>query len=162
MCFKEIAVFCQLTELPDISNSLTLSFQIKSIINNFYYWHQSHYIEVTQGGVSNSCSNRAIHNWLWINLALFKDVLGGKKREKTNFQIDIMQLFSADATKFSKNILLPKTWKHGPKKLLIISPNFFFQYCRSAHNQPKYLFLFYKNVSLLDFYIMTLIGIIFW
>ena len=44
------------------------------------------------------------------------------------------------------------------KKICIISPQFFFQYCQPAQNQPKSHFLFYKNVSLGDFYIMTLIG----
>jgi hypothetical protein len=75
-------------------------------------------------------------------------------------QIYIMQLFSADATIFSKKnlkeMLHPKTFKNCPQKLLIIGPNFFFQYCQLAQNQPKSHFLFHKNVSL-DFYIMTLV-----
>ena len=41
-----------------------------------------------------------------------------------------------------------KTWKNRPQKLLIIGPNYFFQYCQPAQNQPKYNFLFHKNVSL--------------
>ena len=36
-------------------------------------------------------------------------------------------------------------------------PKFFFQYFQPAKNQPKSHFLFHKNVSLRDFYIMTLL-----
>ena len=51
-------------------------------------------------------------------------------------QIDIMQLFSADAATFSKKLkkkLHLKTWKNHPQKMLIIDPNFFL----SIANQPK-------------------------
>ena len=51
-----------------------------------------------------------------------------------NMKKKIMQFFSADATVF----FLPlKTWKNHPQKLLIIGPDPFFQYCHSAHIQPK-------------------------
>jgi hypothetical protein len=48
--------------------------------------------------------------------------------EKKEYKRDIMQLFSADAAMFLKNInifLLTKTWKNRPQKLLIIGPKFF-------------------------------------
>ena len=70
-----------------------------------------------------------------------------------------MQLFSADATIFLKEIL--KFFGHEiiktcPQKLLIISPNFFLQYCLPAQNQPKSQFLFQKNCSPRELCIMTL------
>ena len=43
-----------------------------------------------------------------------------------------------------------------PQKLLIIGPNLFFHYCQPPQNQLKSHFLFHRNVSLLNFYIMTL------
>ena len=45
--------------------------------------------------------------------------------------------------------LLSKVAHNRPKR-------FFFQSCRPAQNLPKTHFLFHKNVSLHDFYIMTL------
>ena len=33
--------------------------------------------------------------------------------------------------------------------------HYFFQYCQPARNQPKSYFLFHKNVTLRDFYILT-------
>ena len=57
-----------------------------------------------------------------------------------------MQLFSADTTIFLKNqnFFLPmKSWKNGPEKLLIISPNFFSEYCQMAQNQLKSHFMFH-------------------
>ena len=66
-----------------------------------------------------------------------------------------LQLFSG---KF--NFFLPlKTWKNSLQKFLIIGPIFFSIYCQPAWNQPKSHFLFHENVSLLDFYIMTLVQI---
>ena len=44
-----------------------------------------------------------------------------------------------------------KTWKNCTQKMLIISPNLFFQYCQPAQNQPKSHFLFHKKVSLRNF-----------
>ena len=38
-------------------------------------------------------------------------------------------------------------------KLLIIAPQFSFQYCQPAQNQPNSHFLFHKNVPLHEFYI---------
>ena len=71
-----------------------------------------------------------------------------------------MQLFSADARVFSKEnltyFLAIKTWKNCPQKLLIMGPKVFFQYRQQAPMQPKSHFLFHKNVSLHDFYTMTL------
>ena len=49
-----------------------------------------------------------------------------------------------------------KTWKNHPQKLLIIGPQFFFQYCQPAQNQPKSHFLFHKFVAT-SIHIMTLI-----
>ena len=73
--------------------------------------------------------------------------------EKKNYKRDFTQPFSSDATIFLKTFwfFLPlKIWKNlkdAPNR-----PNFF-----SVANQPKSHFLFHKNVSLRDFYIMTLI-----
>ena len=61
-----------------------------------------------------------------------------------------MQLFSADTTIFFVIYFCKKSCKHRPQKLLIIGPNFCFQYCQPAQNQP------HKNGSLRDFYTMTL------
>jgi hypothetical protein len=49
-----------------------------------------------------------------------------------------------------------KTWKRH-SKVAYNRPPFFFQYCQPAQNQPKSHFLFHKNVSLRDFYMMTLV-----
>ena len=49
-----------------------------------------------------------------------------------------------------------KSWKNHSKKLLIIGPNFFFQYLQPAQIQPKSQFLFHKNPPPRDFSIMTL------
>ena len=47
--------------------------------------------------------------------------------------------------------------KQTPSKVAHNRPQFFFSmYCKPAQNQPKYNFLFHKNVSMRDFYIMTL------
>ena len=45
-----------------------------------------------------------------------------------------------------------------PSKVAHNWPQFFFQYCQPAQNQPKSHFLFHKNVYLRDFYKMTLEG----
>ena len=50
-----------------------------------------------------------------------------------------------------------KTGKKLPSKVAHNRPQFFFQYCQPAQNQPKSHFLFHKNVSLCDFYVMTLL-----
>ena len=39
-----------------------------------------------------------------------------------------------------------KTWKKRPQTLLIIGPNFFFQYCQLAQKQPKSQFLVSRNI----------------
>ena len=46
--------------------------------------------------------------------------------------------------------------KKPPSKVAHYRPTHFFQYCQPAQDQPKSHFLFHKNVSLRDFYIMTL------
>ena len=56
-----------------------------------------------------------------------------------------MQLFSANATTFSKK----KKKKIAPRSMKKPSS-------KVAHNRPKSHFMFNKNVSLPDFYIMTL------
>ena len=43
-----------------------------------------------------------------------------------------------------------------PSKVAHNRPNFFFQYCQPAQNQPRSHFLFHNDDSLRDFYIMTL------
>ena len=52
-----------------------------------------------------------------------------------------MQLFSADATMFSKFFffifLTTKSWKNLPQKLLIISPEPFFMYWPCGQNSPE-------------------------
>ena len=53
--------------------------------------------------------------------------------------------------------------KKSPSKVAHNRPQFFFQYCQSAQNQLKSHFLFHKNVSLRNFYIMTLgVVILLW
>ena len=46
--------------------------------------------------------------------------------------------------------------KKPSSKVAHNQPQFFFQYCQPAQNQPKSHFLFHKNASRCDFYIMTL------
>ena len=65
-----------------------------------------------------------------------------------------MQLFSATILK--KNIFAPENMKKPPSKVAHNRPLFFYPYCQVAQNQPKSNFLFHKNVSQRDFYIMTL------
>ena len=71
-----------------------------------------------------------------------------------------MQLFSVDVTIFKKRIdifFAPENMKKLLSKVAHNRPKrFFFQSCRPAQNLPKTHFLFHKNVSLHDFYIMTL------
>ena len=56
-----------------------------------------------------------------------------------------MQLCSADAAMFKKKKLSSmKAWKNRSQKLLIIGPNFVFQYCQPAQNQPKSHVLFHN------------------
>ena len=59
---------------------------------------------------------------------------------------------------FFKNIYFfpHKNMKKPPSKVAHSQPNFFFQYCQPAQNQPKSHFLFHKNDSLRDFYIIIL------
>ena len=63
--------------------------------------------------------------------------------------LDFMQLFSTDY------FFAPENMKKPSSKVGHNRPHFF-QYCLLAQNQPKYHFLFHKNVSLRDIYIMTL------
>ena len=45
---------------------------------------------------------------------------------------------------FKKNFFLPsKAWKKRPAIFITRAPQFFFQYCQSAQNQPKSPFLFH-------------------
>jgi len=63
-----------------------------------------------------------------VNLALFEDGFGGQKKNN-NSQIDIMHLFSADPTTFSKKLNIcfaPKNMKKTSSKV--------------AHNRPKLFF----------------------
>ena len=46
--------------------------------------------------------------------------------------------------------------KTTPSKVVYNWPKFFFYDCQPAQNQPKSQFLFHKNCSLHDFFIMTL------
>jgi hypothetical protein len=70
-----------------------------------------------------------------------------------------MQFFSADATIFKEKLnflFAPGTKKNELLKLLIIGPQFFFQYCQPAKNQPKISDIFHRNLPPCDFSIMTL------
>ena len=92
-------------------------------------------------------------------LAYFEPKKKEKKIRIFFYKRDIMQLFSADGTMFLKkfkHFFAHENMKKSPQKLLIIGPNFFFQYCQPVQNQPKSHFVFHKNVSLHNFYIMTL------
>ena len=67
-------------------------------------------------------------------------VFGGQKNEnKKNSQIDIMQIFSADPTTFSKELKIknftPKTWKIRPQKLLS-----FFSIANRPKTSPDHIF----------------------
>ena len=46
--------------------------------------------------------------------------------------------------------------KNRPEKLLIIVPNFFFSITNRPKTSPNLIFCSIKNISLRDFYIMTL------
>ena len=114
-------------------------------------WIQSHYIKVTQEGVSN----RTIQNWLWIEpyLRMVYYVLGAKKNKKIWFLKLILCIFSVQTLKhFQKN---RKHEKKCPQKLLKISPN-----STAIHSNPcpNHIFCVIKNVSQRHFYIMTLPG----
>ena len=50
-----------------------------------------------------------------------------------------------------------KTWKKLPSKVAHDQPKKIFQYCQPAQNQSKSHFLLHKNVSLCNFYTMTLL-----
>ena len=72
-----------------------------------------------------------------------------------------MQLFSADAG--VRISFCPRKHEKTALKVAHNRPpgpplHLFFQYCQPAQNQPKSHFRFCKNVSLRDFYIMTLIS----
>ena len=72
-----------------------------------------------------------------------------------------MQHFRADTTILLKKLsyfFAPENMKKQPQKLLIIGPQFLFQYCQPSQNQPKSHILFHKNVSLRDFYINDFAG----
>ena len=70
-----------------------------------------------------------------------------------NFSVRMLRYF----LKKTKIFFAPESMKKYPQKLLIIGPPLFFQHCQPAQNLPKSHFLFHKNVSLRDFYIMTLV-----
>jgi hypothetical protein len=77
---------------------------------------------------------------------MFFSLFGGKIFfEKNIIKKSIMQLFSADATVFSKRnstfFLTPKKWKNGPQKLLIIRLNLFFHSTvQPTANSPELIF----------------------
>ena len=91
-----------------------------------------------------------------------------KNKDKL-YKRDIMQLFSADPSSIynwgaDDKMFSKKKFKqflaheNRPQKLLMIGPPFFIQYYQPGLNQPKSQFLFNKNGSLCNFYIMTLCG----
>ena len=92
---------------------------------------------------------------------VFSCFWGQKNFKKFFCKRHFMQLFSADARIFLKKFwdffLSLKTWKNYPQKLLIIGPSAFFF---SVADRPKtcrnHIFPLHKNVSLRNFYIMTL------
>ena len=101
-------------------------------------WIQSHYIKVTQEGVSN----RTIQNWLWIEpyLRMVYYVLGAKKMKKIWFLKLILCIFSVQTLKhFQKK---PKTWKKLSSKVAQNQPK---QYCHSFQPLPKSRFLCHKK-----------------
>ena len=65
-----------------------------------------------------------------------------------NFLVRALQYFFLNF-----NFFYPESMKKTPSKVAHNRPNFFF----SVANQPKSHFLFHQNVSLHDFYIMTLV-----
>ena len=71
-----------------------------------------------------------------------------------------MQLFFR-TIQYLKNELnhffAPENMKKPPSKVAHNRPSIFFQYSQPAQNQPKSHFLFHKNVSLHNFYTMTLL-----
>ena len=70
----------------------------------------------------------------------------------------MLKMFSP-STRFFRIFFGP--WKHEkkqPQKLLIIGQNFVFQHFQPAQIQPKFQFLFHKNLPPRDFSIMTLVG----
>ena len=118
-------------------------------------FNRSNYIDFAQGGISS----RAIDNWLWM-FSLFFAKKNSKHSKKIFYKRDIMQLFSADTTMFLKETLkffACENMKKPASKVAHNRPQFFFQYCQPAQNQPKSNILFHKNGSRCDFYIMTLI-----
>ena len=101
-------------------------------------WIQSHYIKVTQEGVSN----RTMQNWLWIEpyLRMVYYVLGAKKMKKIWFLKLILCIFSVQTLKhFQKK---PKTWKKLSSKVAQNQPK---QYCHSFQPLPKSHFLCHKK-----------------
>ena len=120
---RSIVFYCQYLTKSKLNCGMPLLNQIgwlssKQKKGNFtktFRLVQSHYIEVTQGGVSS----RAGRNWLWI-FSLF--YAKKKKSKKKNYKRDIMQLFSADATIFLKILLIFFcSWKHEKTALDICS-----------------------------------------
>ena len=70
-----------------------------------------------------------------------------------NFSVRTLGYFQKN---FKTFFCLPKHEKTALKSCSESAQALFFQYCQPAQNLPKSHFLFHKNVSLRDFYIMTL------
>ena len=68
-----------------------------------------------------------------------------------NFSVWTLQCLKKKLTFFC-----PRKHEKKPSKVPQNRPNFFFQYCQPAQNQPRSQFLFHKNVSLRYFYKKTL------
>ena len=100
--------------------------------------------------------------WIWAVGITEKKILWSIM---SKFLSRFFQVFMGKRKEIIKklNFFLPlKTWKNHAQKLLMIGPNPFFQYCQSAQIQPKYKFLFHKNLLPRDFSIMTLSALPIW
>ena len=77
------------------------------------------------------------------------------------YKRDIMQLLSVKTTisKEKKHSMFSFAFENMKKLPTKVAHNwlqFFFQYCQQAQNQRKFQFLFHKNCSPSDFWIITL------
>ena len=77
-------------------------------------------------------------------LRAFFSCFGGRSISLFFLKRDFVQLFSADTTIFKKKKKFDRqNMKKASTKVADNRPNFFFQYCQLAQNQPKSHFLFH-------------------
>ena len=101
---------------------------------------QNHCIQVAQEYLAYFLSKKIK------NLFSIKEIL-------CNFLVQTLQCFEKEIDIFLANENMKKT----ASKVAHNQPKFIFHYCQPAQNQPNSHVLFYKNGSLQDFYIKTLI-----